>query len=113
MSIFEESIKELQKNNVLVVLSHCGSEWQKAFVAQLAEGLPAVDFADPVVRDQAVNYTTTFVQALPKPAVLYNLQLAAQLVPILAKEDVPKGSYLAITDQGYYLEEPLAEAQVP
>ena len=98
MSIFEESIKELQKNNVLVVLSHCGSEWQKAFVAQLAEGLPAVDFADPVVRDQAVNYTTTFVQALPKPAVLYNLQLAVQLVPILAKEDVPKGSYLAITD---------------
>lgn len=113
MSIFEESIKELQKNNVLVVLSHCGSEWQKAFVAQLAEGLPAVDFADPVMRDQAVNYTTTFVQALPKPAVLYNLQLAAQLVPILAKEDVPKGSYLAITDQGYYLEEPLAEVQVP
>ena len=113
MSTFEESIKELQKNNVLVVLSHCGSEWQKAFVTQLAEGLPTVDFADPVVRDQAVNYTTTFVQALPNPAVLYNLQLAAQLVPILAKEDVPKGSYLAITDQGYYLAERLDEVQVP
>ena len=72
MSIYEESIKELQKNNVQVVLSHCGSEWQKAFVTQLAEGLPTVDFADPVVRDQAVNFTTTFVQALPRPAVLYN-----------------------------------------
>ena len=113
MKAFLEKIKRLQKNNGFVVVSHCGSEWQKGFVAQLADGLPAVDFADPVVRDQAVNYTTTFVQALSKPAVLYNLQLAAQLVPILAKEDVPKGSYLAITDQGYYLEEPLAEAQVP
>ena len=113
MSIFEERIKELQKNNVLVVLSHCGSEWQKAFVTQLAEGLPTVDFADPVVRDQAVNYTTTFVQALPRPAVLYNLQLAAQLVPLLAKGDVPKGSYVAITDQGYYLAESLDEVQVP
>ena len=45
--------------------------------------------------------------------MLYNLQLAVQLVPILAKEDVPKDSYVVITDQGYYLEEPLAEAQVP
>ena len=72
-----------------------------------------MDFADPVVRDQAVNYTNTFVQALPRPAVLYNLQLAAQLVPILAKGDVPKGSYVVITDQGYYLAESLDEVQVP
>lgn len=113
MKAFLEKIKRLQKNNGLVVVSHCGSEWQKGFAAQLAEGLPAVDFADPVVRDQAVNYTTTFVQALPRPAVLYNLQLAAQLVPILAKGDVPKGSYVAITDQGYYLAERLDEVQVP
>ena len=113
MKAFLEKIKRLQKNNGLVVVSHCGSEWQKGFAAPLAAGLPAVDFADPVVRDQAVNYTTTFVQALPRPAVLYNLQLAAQLVPLLAKGDVPKGSYVAITDQGYYLAESLDEVHVP
>lgn len=113
MKAFLEKIKRLQKNNELVVVSHCGSAWQREFLEQLTASKAVVDFADPVVRDQAVNYTTAFVQALPKPVVLHNLQLAAGLLPVLAKAEATKGSYLVVTDQAYYLQEKLGKEKLP
>lgn len=111
MSAILEKIKNLQKNNVLVVVSHCGSAWQKEYISGLAEGRCVVDFADPMTREQAVNYTQAFVQGMAKPALLYNLQLAPELLPILAASKAHSGSYIAVTDQAYYLMPKIEETQ--
>ena len=93
-----ENIANLQHNNVLVVLRHCSSAWQKSFIKSLEKGRTVVDFADPLTREQAVNYTQAFVQGMARPALLYNLQLVPELVPILAACEAHNGSYIAVTD---------------
>ena len=103
MNNFETTFAKLYKENKLILLKHCSSAWQKSFIKSLEEGRAVVDFADPLTRDQAVNYTSAFVQNMVRPALLYNLQLVPELLPVLAAWDVPNGSYIAVTDQAYYL----------
>lgn len=103
MGTFEKKFAQLQKDNKLVLLKHCSSAWQKSYINSLTNGRAVVDFADPTTRDQAVNYTAAFVQNMDKSAWLYNLQLVPELLPILAASDAPNGSYIAFTDQSYYL----------
>ena len=111
MEAFLERIKRLQQNKALILLRHCSSTWQKSFIKSLEEGRSVVDFADPLTREQAVNYTQAFVQGMAKPALLYNLQLVPELLPILAASEAPSGSYIAVTDQAYYLMPKLEETQ--
>lgn len=108
---FEQTFAQLNTENKLILLKHCSSTWQKSFIKSLEEGRSVVDFADPMTRDQAVNYTAAFVQNMAKPALLYNLQLVPELLPILAASEAPSGSYIAVTDQAYYLMPELEETQ--
>ena len=100
---FEQLLAKLYNENKLILLKHCSSAWQKSFIKSLEEGRIVIDFADPLIREQAVNYTQVFVQGIDRPALLYNLQLVPELVPILAACEAHNGSYIAVTDQAYYL----------
>lgn len=111
MEAFLENIKGLQQNKALILIRHCSSAWQKSFIKSLEEGRSVVDFADPLTREQAVNYTQAFVQGMAKLALLYNLQLVPELLPILAASEAPSGSYIAVTDQAYYLMPKIEETQ--
>ena len=111
MEAFLERIKRVQQNKALILVRHCSSAWQKSFIKSLEEGRSVVDFADPLTREQAVNYTQAFVQGMAKPALLYNLQLVPELLPILAASEAPRGSYIAVTDQAYYLMSKIEETQ--
>lgn len=108
---FEQTFAQLNTENKLILLLHCSSAWQKSFIKSLEEGRNVVDFADPMTREQAVNYTQAFVQGMAKPALLYNLQLVPELLPILATSEALSGSYIAVTDQAYYLMPKLEETQ--
>ena len=109
MSMFEVEFEKLQLNKVLVVLRSCGSQWQKSFIKSLERGRTVVDLADPIVREQALSYPEGFIHNMAKPALLYNLQKAPELLPLLAKAEVPKGSFVAVTEQSHYLLERLDE----
>ena len=100
---FEQLFAQLYKENKLIILKHCSSAWQKGFIKSLEEERTVIDFADPLTREQAVNYTQAFVQGMVRPSLLYNLQLVPELLPVLAACGVPNGSYIAVTDQAYYL----------
>lgn len=100
---FEQLFAKLYNENKLILLKHCSSAWQKSFIKSLEEGRTVIDFADPLTREQAVNYTQAFVQGMVRPSLLYNLQLVPELMPILAACDAPNGLYVAVTDQAYYL----------
>lgn len=95
MEAFLENIKGLQQNKALILIRHCSSAWQKGFIKSLEEERTVIDFANPLIREQAVNYTQAFVQGMARPALLYNLQLVPELLPILAASDAPNGSYIA------------------
>lgn len=107
--MFEVEFEKLQLNKVLVVLRSCGSHWQKSFIKSLERGRAVVDLADPIVREQALSYPEGFIHNLAKPALLYNLQRAPELLPLLAKADAPKGSFVAVTEQIHYLLDRLEE----
>ena len=62
-----------------------------------------VDLADPLTREGAQNYPEQFISIMEKPALIYNLQRVPELLPLLANAQVPKGSYIAVTEQSYYL----------
>ena len=109
MSMFEVEFEKLQLNKVLVVLGSCGSQWQKSFIKSLEQGKTVVDLADPIVREQALSYPEGFIHNLAKPALLYNLQRAPELLPLLAKADVLMGSFVAVTEQSHYLLDRLEE----
>lgn len=103
MNNFETTFAKLYNENKLILFKHCSSAWQKSFIKSLEEGRAVVDFADPLIREQAVNYTQAFVQGIDRPALLYNLQLVPDLLPVLTACDVPNVSYIAVTDQAHYL----------
>lgn len=100
---FEQLFAKLYNENKLILLKHCSSAWQKSFIKSLEEERTVIDFADPLTREQAVNYTQAFVQGMDRPSLLYNLQLVPDLLPILTACEAPNGSYIAVTDQAYYL----------
>ena len=96
--MFEVEFEKLQLNKVLVVLRSCGSQWQKSFIKSLESGRTVVDLADPIVREQALSYPEGFIHSLAKPALLYNLQRAPELLPLLAKAEASAGSFVAVTE---------------
>ncbi|MDO5787137.1 MAG: DUF4143 domain-containing protein [Phascolarctobacterium sp.] len=101
--MLEVEFERLQLNKVLVVLRSCGSQWQKSFIKSLEQGRAVVDLADPIVREQALSYPEGFILSLAKPALLYNLQRAPELLPLLAQAEAPQGSFVAVTEQSHYL----------
>lgn len=107
--MFEVEFEKLQLNKVLVVLRSCGSQWQKSFIKSLESGRTVVDLADPIVREQALSYPEGFIHSLAKPALLYNLQRAPELLPLLAKAEASAGSFVAVTEQSHYLLDRLEE----
>lgn len=107
--MFEVEFDKLQLNKVLVVLRSCGSQWQKSFIKSLEQGRAVVDLADPIVREQALSYPEGFIHNMAKPALLYNLQKAPELLPLLAKAEALQGSFVAVTEQSHYLLERLEE----
>ena len=103
MQRFAEKLNNLQLNKVLIVLRNCGSVWQKAYIKGLEKKRAVVDLADPLTREGAQNYPEQFIISMEKPALIYNLQRVPELLPLLAKAKVPKGSFIAVTEQSYYL----------
>ncbi len=103
MQRFAEKLNDLQLNKVLVVLRHCGSAWQKVFIKGLEKKRAVVDLADPMTREEAQSYPEQFISGMAKPALVYNLQRVPELLTLLAKAQVPKGSFVAVTEQSYYL----------
>ena len=74
MATFETNFAQLNKEKKLVLVKHCGSQWQSEFLQKLAEGRRVIDLADPLTREQATNYTGEFLRRLSEPTLLYNLQ---------------------------------------
>lgn len=107
--MFEVEFEKLQLNKVLVVLRSCGSQWQKSFIKSLEHGRAVVDLADPIVREQALSYPEEFIRNPAKPTLLYHLQKAPELLPLLAQAKVPAGSFVAVSEQSYSLLERLGE----
>lgn len=103
MQRFADKLNNLQLNKVLIVLRNCGSVWQKGFIKGLEKKRAVVDLADPLTREGAQNYPEQFIGSMEKPALIYNLQRVPELLPLLAKAKVPKGSFIAVTEQSYYL----------
>ena len=110
MNVFETNFAQLNKEKKLVLVKHCGSQWQRGFLQNLAEGRQVVDLADPLTREQATNYTGEFLQSLNKPTLLYNLQLLPELVNVIAGEQTSGvNNCLAVLEQSSAVEERLAD----
>ena len=43
MNVFETNFAQLNKEKKLVLVKHCGSQWQREFLQNLAEGRQVVD----------------------------------------------------------------------
>ena len=109
MTRFEEAFNKLQMHKVLIVLRSCGSAWQRSFIKGLEQDRAVIDLADPIVREQALSYPEEFIRNLAKPTLLYHLQKAPELLPLLAQAKVPAGSFVAVSEQSYSLLERLGE----
>ena len=107
--MFEVEFEKLQLNKVLIVLRSCGSAWQRSFIKGLEQNRAAIDLADPIVREQALSYPEEFIRNLAKPTLLYHLQKAPELLPLLAQAKVQTGSFVAVSEQSYSLLERLGE----
>ncbi|MEE1231340.1 MAG: hypothetical protein UHM56_09585, partial [Phascolarctobacterium sp.] len=106
MNVFETNFAQLNKEKKLVLIKHCGSQWQREFLQNLAQGRQVVDLADPLTREQATNYTGEFLQSLNKPSLLYNLQLLPELVNVIAGEQTSGvNNCLAVLEQSSAVEE--------
>ena len=106
-SIFnlQQKIEYLLKQHKVVVLRNCASDWQNAFVESFAYSRSVVDVSDPMLRERAMWNPEEFARNLPKPTLVYNLQYVPKLLPCLANEDAPNGSYLCVVGQCYYIME--------
>ena len=107
MSMFDAEFEKLQLNKVLIVLRSCGSAWQRSFIKGLEQDRAVIDLADPIVREQALSYPEEFIRNLAKPTLLYHLQKAPELLPLLAQAKVTAGSFVAVSEQSYSLLERL------
>lgn len=109
MSMFDAEFEKLKLNKVLIVLRSCGSAWQRSFIKGLEQNRAVIDLADPIVREQALSYPEEFIRNLAKPTMLYHLQKAPELLPLLGQAKVPAGSFVAVSEQSYSLLEKLGE----
>lgn len=112
MATFETNFAQLNKEKKLVLVKHCGSQWQQELLQKLAEGRRVVDLADPLTREQATNYTGEFLHRLSEPTLLYNLQLVPELVSVIASNaDSDVANCIAVLEQSSVVEEKLAELE--
>ena len=112
MATFETNFAQLNKEKKLVLVKHCGSQWQQEFLQKLAEGRRVVDLADPLTREQATNYTGDFLHRLSEPTLLYNLQLVPELMIVIASNaDSDIANCIAVLEQSSVVEEKLTELE--
>lgn len=109
MTAWQNSIRKLQLNNKLVVLRTCGSEYQNALLRELTAEYTLVDCSLPRVRLQAEQNSVLFVQGLPLPAYLANLQHTPFLLPYLLDGNFPVGRLIASCTQSTALQEELPD----
>ena len=81
MNIFEKSIKELQLNNVLVVLKVAGGAYDGQLLQEMVKEYKLVDLSLPVLRLQVEQNPLGFAQSLELPAYLANMQYTPSLLP--------------------------------
>lgn len=107
MNIFEKSIKELQLNNVLVVLKVAGGAYDGQLLQEMVKEYKLVDLSLPVLRLQVEQNPLSFAQSLELPAYLANMQYTPSLLPALLASGVPLNKVIASCSQSHYLEEHL------
>lgn len=109
MHTLQQIIRKLQLNNKLVVLRTCGSEYQKALLRELTAEYNLVECSLPGVRLQAEQNPGLFVQGLPLPAYLANVQHVSFLLPYLLEENFPVARLIAGCTQSAALQEELPD----
>lgn len=112
MTVWQNTIRKLQLNNKLVVLRTCGSEYQKNLLHELTVAYNLVDCSLPSVRLQAEQNPGLFVQGLPLPAYLANLQHTPFLLPYLLEGNFPVGRLIASCIQSTVLQEVLPDSDL-
>lgn len=111
MNIFEKSIKELQLNNVLVVLKVAGGAYDGQLLQEMVKEYKLVDLSLPVLRLQVEQNPLGFAQSLELPAYLANMQYTPSLLPALLASGIPLDKVIASCSQSYYLQEHLDKGE--
>ena len=104
MNIFEKSIKELQLNNVLVVLKVAGGAYDGQLLQEMVKEYRLVDLSLPVYRLQVEQNPLGFAQSLELPAYLANMQYTPSLLPALLASGIPLAKLIASCSQSHYLQ---------
>ena len=109
MHNLQETIRNLQLNNKLVILRSCGGNKQKELLASLTQGYKQVDLSLPNLRLQAEQNSQLFMQGLRLPVYLADLHYAPSLLNYLLSSELPLGQIIASCSQSYYLAEQAQE----
>lgn len=112
MHTLQQIIRKLQLNNKLVVLRTCGSEYQKALLREQTAEYTLVDCSLPSVRLQAEQNPGLFVQGLPLPAYLANLQHMPFVLPYLLASEFSVGKIIASCSQSAVMQEALLDSNL-
>lgn len=112
MTVWQNTIRKLQLNNKLVVLRTCGSEYQKTLLRELTAEYAPVDCSLPSVRLQAEQNPRLFVQGLPLPAYLENLQHMPFLLPYLLEGSFSADKLIVGCTQSAVLQEALLDSDL-
>ena len=105
MHNLQETIRNLQLNNKLVILRSCGGSKQRELLTYLTKNYNRVDLSLPNLRLQAEQNPQLFMQGLSLPAYLANLHYAPSILAYLLHSDWALGQLLADCSQSYYLAE--------
>ncbi|MDO4921934.1 MAG: DUF4143 domain-containing protein [Phascolarctobacterium sp.] len=103
MKSLEKKIRELQQQDKLVILRHCGGSEQQAILDALTQDYTAVDLSLPNLRLQAQQNPQLFLKNLPQAAHLANLQCAPYLLPHILTGTLPLSRLIGSCTQSYYL----------
>lgn len=103
MKNLEKKIRELQKQEKLIILRHCGGSGQQAILDALTQDYTAVDLSLPNLRLQAQQNPQLFLKNLPQAAHLTNLQCAPYLLPYILTGALSSSKLIGSCTQSYYL----------
>lgn len=106
---FQHSIRQLQRENKLVILRSCGTINELKALVQLSSGYNIVDLSLPLTRLHIKQDMASFVQQMPLPAYLANLQYLPELLPALLKSDIDKAQLLLSCEQSWCIEKNIAD----
>ena len=105
MALFEERVRDLQQQNMLVVLRRAGGVHAARVLDDLVKNYKVVDLALPSLRLQVEQDPERFVQGLQPQVYLANLHYAPRLLAALLASQSPLGQLLASCSQSCYLQE--------